>query len=84
MSKFLSFLSPLASLILGWLSFIFILFFPPLWIFWPILIIGVFIINYLGIRYVLGHRGRARAWHHWFNVGECALFVAVFHWVWNF
>lgn len=66
----LSFLSPIATLFLAWLLAMFLLFFPPLWLLWPILVIVLFRVNYLGIRYVLGHEGKARRWHHRFNVGE--------------
>ena len=76
MSKFLSCLSPLATLILAWLAFMFLLFFPPLWIVWPVLVVSLGWINYRGIRYALGNSGKSKPWHLWFNVGEC-LFAAI-------
>nr|WP_321273606.1 hypothetical protein [Alcaligenes faecalis] len=76
MSKFLSCLSPLATLILAWLAFMFLLFFPPLWIVWPVLVVSLGWINYRGIRYALGNSDKSKSWHLWFNVGEC-LFAAI-------
>lgn len=77
MSKLLSCLSPLATLILAWLAFMFLLFFPPLWILWPVLVISLGWINYRGIRYALGNSEKSKAWHLWFNVGECVLALIV-------
>ncbi len=76
MSKLLSCLSPLATLILAWLAFMFLLFFPPLWILWPVLVVSLGWINYRGIRYALGMNDKSKPWHLWFNVGEC-LFAAI-------
>ena len=76
MSKLLSCLSPLATLILAWLAFMFLLFFPPLWILWPVLFVSLGWINYRGIRYALGNSDKSKPWHLWFNVGEC-LFAAI-------
>lgn len=76
MSKFLSCLPPLATLILAWLAFMFLLFFPPLWIVWPVLVVSLGWINYRGIRYALGNSDKSKPWHLWFNVGEC-LFAAI-------
>lgn len=77
MSKLLSCLSPLATLILAWLAFMFLLFFPPLWILWPVLVVSLGWINYRGIRYVLGMNDKSKPWHLWFNVGECLLAAIV-------
>ncbi|CAM5387598.1 hypothetical protein [Alcaligenes faecalis] len=77
MSKLLSCLSPLATLILAWLAFMFLLFFPPLWILWPVLVVSLGWINYRGIRYALGNSDKSKPWHLWFNVGECLLAVIV-------
>ncbi|MGG4604136.1 hypothetical protein ACLPHM_05005 [Paenalcaligenes sp. Me131] len=77
MLKLLAFFSPIATLCFAWLSFLFLLFFPPLWLLWPVLVIAAFTINYLGIRHVLGYEGRARLWHHCFNVIESLLLVVM-------
>ena len=77
MSKLLSCLSPLAILILAWLAFMFLLFFPPLWILWPVLVVSLGWINYRGIRYALGNSGWSKPWHLWFNAGECLLAASV-------
>lgn len=83
MTKFLSFLSPVATLILALLSFVFLLLLPPLWIPWLLLIAGLIMVNCLGIRYVLGYKGKARPWHHWLNVCECALAGVLLIWAWD-
>ena len=77
MLKVLALLSPLATLCFAWLSFLFLLFFPPLWLLWPVLVIVGFVINYRGIRYVLGYETKAKAWHYWLSVIESVLFVVM-------
>lgn len=82
MTTLFSFLSPIATVILVWLSFIFLLFLPPLWILWPVLIGVLVVINYRGIRHALGHAGKGKPWHGWFNMCECIAAVWILSWLW--
>ena len=77
MSKVFAFLAPFATLIIAWFAFLFLMFFPPLWLLWPLLVVGLGYINYRGIRYVLGSREKNKQWHHIFNIAECLAVVAI-------
>ena len=77
MSKIFSFLSPLATLILTFYALVPLILLPPLWFLLAILMLVVFFINYRGIRFVLGHQKKNKRWHHYFNIAECLIAVAL-------
>ena len=76
MSKFFSLISPLVTMALAVITFVFVVFFSPFWVLWLLVVVALGVINYLGILHVLGYTGSAaRPWHHWFNVCEFVLLV---------
>lgn len=78
MAKFLTLLSPLATLMLAWQLFMMLLFFVPLWPLWPVLVIGFGVINYKGICFVLSGGAQGKLWHQRANLCEWGL--AAFLW----
>ena len=73
MSKYFSFLSPLATLTITWYWCMFLMFLPPLWILWPLVTGGLLYVNFRGIHYVLGHGAKNKRWHHISNTVECLI-----------